>query len=236
MHDTTRGLEAIVDRQIRLWNLQRESRQRKKKGARHWPVITVSREYGALGAAVGRVVAQRFGFEFWDQEIVHAMADNTGIDEVLLETLDEHTRNNLDMLIEGILRGESYTESEYLRQLMRVVHTIGNHGGAVIIGRGAQYILEPDEALRVRAVCPRNVRIEGLADRGAVSKGKAGKEVDHVERDRHTFIEHHYQQDVRDPSAYDLLVNTGTLNMEQAADLVVHCYKARFGAIPGGKR
>jgi cytidylate kinase len=236
MHDTTRGLEAIVDRQIRLWNLKREARQKTKKGDRHWPVVTISREYGALGAAVGHKVAQRFGFEFWDQEIVHAMANNTGIDEVLLETLDEHTRNNLDMLIEGILRGESYTESEYLRQLMRVVHTIGNHGGAVIIGRGAQYILEPEEALRVRAVCARELRIQGLADRGGFSKTKASKEVEQVEQDRHAFIEHHYQQDVREPSAYDLLVNTGTLSTEQTADLVVQGYNARFGGIPGGKR
>ena len=34
------------------------------------PVITISREYGAQGAAVGRIVAERLGFRFWDREMI----------------------------------------------------------------------------------------------------------------------------------------------------------------------
>jgi len=233
MHDTAHGLEAIVDRQVRYWHLKRQAKKRKQKGgSRHWPVVTVSREFGSLGAAMGKLVAERFGFEYWDQELVHAMADQTGVDEALLATLDEHARSNVEVLIDGIFRGEAYTESEYLRQLMRVVHTIGNHGNAVVIGRGSQYILEDEEALHVRAVCPREIRVAGLCERRGITKAKARKELESIEKDRHTFIEHHYRCDVRDASAYDIVINTGTLTVDQAADLVVSCYQARFGGLP----
>ena len=237
MHSTSRGLEALVDRQVRYWHLKNQAKKRKQKGGtRHWPVITVSREFGALGAAIGKIVSERLGFEFWDQELVHAMAEQTGVDEALLKTLDEHARSNVEVLIDGVFRGEAYTESEYLRQLMRVVHSIGNHGSAVVIGRGSQYILEDEEALHVRAVCPRKLRLKGLKERRKLTMPQARKELEKIEKDRLAFIEHHYRCDVRDPSAYDIVLNTGTLSLEQAADLVMACYQARFGGLPRARR
>jgi len=211
---------------------QQANRRKQKGGTRHWPVVTISREFGAQGAAIGRIVAKRFGFEFWDQELVHAMAEQTGVDEALLATLDEHARSDVEALIVGIFRGSAYTESEYLGQLMRVVHTINTHGGAVVIGRGSQFILGDEDALHVRAVCPRNIRLQGLRERRGLGKGQAEKELEKIEKDRIAFIEHHYQKDVRAAAAYDVVVNTGTLSLEQASDLVVSCYQARFGGIP----
>ena len=225
-----RSVQAIVNEMVRRWEIEHQER-RKQATNDAKPVITISREFGALGASIGKLVAVRLEFQFWDQELVHEMAEQTGIDEAILVSLDEHTRNAIEVMIEGVLRGESCSESMYLRQLMRITHTIGNHGRSVIIGRGAQFILQPDEALRVRAVAPLPQRITGIAERKGLSKAEASRLVHRVEHERIAFVRHHYHRDVFEPSAYDLIINTGTMTVEQGADLVIAAYQARFGAL-----
>ncbi len=231
MPNRPRSMLSLVDYQVREW----EARRRVNANVDHtphWPSITVSREFGAQGAAVGLLVAKRFGFEYWDQELVHEMADRSGVDEALLESLDEHTRASISALIDGVLRGGICTESQYLRQLLNILHTIEQHGNSVVIGRGAQYVMDPSRTLRVRVVSPRQERIKGIAARKGLSLHDAENVISTVEKDRHTFIDHHYHEDVSNPSGYDVLINTGTMNLEQTANMVAESYRCKFGETP----
>ena len=53
------------------------------------PVITISRQFGAAGAPIGRALAERFGAEFLDRAIVAQAALRAGIPEHELEAYDE---------------------------------------------------------------------------------------------------------------------------------------------------
>jgi cytidylate kinase len=121
--------------------------------------------------------------------------------------------------------------SDYFRELARVVHTIASHGGAVIIGRGVAFMLDPASALRVRTVCPVDLRARGIAERSGVTEAQARAEIESIDADRRAFVRDHYGRDTDDPAAYDLLVNTGTMSLEQCAELVACAYRARFGDI-----
>ena len=72
MATTGFALTHIVEQQCRRWELLRKERQRE---AAVWPVITISREFGAQGEAVGRIIAERTGFALWDKELVHELAE-----------------------------------------------------------------------------------------------------------------------------------------------------------------
>ncbi len=58
------------DAQVDEWLVERARKRRSSGGLVGVPVITVSREYGARGAAVGRIVAERLGFKVWDREVL----------------------------------------------------------------------------------------------------------------------------------------------------------------------
>ena len=163
----------VVERQCRRWELQQA--ERRARAPVHWPVITVSREFGARGEALARLVALRTGFSFWDVELIHALAAESGASEAILRSLDEHRRNALEDSIEGALMGGQYMNSEFVRGLMRLIHTIASHGAGIIVGRGAQYVLA-EPALRVRVVCPLGERIRGYASRRGLDElAPAGK-------------------------------------------------------------
>jgi cytidylate kinase-like protein len=221
------SIEALVEQQVRRWRLQQA--ERKKEEAKARPVIVVSREFGAQGALVGKLAADTLGFSFWDQELVHAIAERSGVSETLVETLDEHARSALDDLLAASLLGDRGTEYAYVRELHRVVHTIQRHGGAVIIGRGAQFILKPNECLRVRVIGPLSDRVAGYAAREKIPPAEAEAKVRAVEKDRRTFMRQTFAADVADPSHYDITLNMAALSVEGAASVIVAAYRARFG-------
>jgi len=229
-----RTTEKLVEEQVRRWQLEREASRShgEAKPPAPWPVITLSREFGALGAATGRIVADRLGFSFWDQEIVHAIVEHTGAQQSLLASLDERTRSQIEDIFNENLVGAEGTAVEYVRQVARVVRTIERHGGAVIIGRGAYFILAPETTLRVRVVCSEALRIARFAERQGLDKREAERQVRRVERERHLFNKRHYGRDVTDPLHYDVVLNTGWITPEAAADVVVAAYSAKFGRLP----
>lgn len=72
-----RNLQEVVERQCRRREILREHRTKQDKPI-HWPIITVEREFGDCGEALGRILAEKTGFTFGDGELVHAVADESG--------------------------------------------------------------------------------------------------------------------------------------------------------------
>ena len=226
------GLQTLVDRQVRLWRIEKKSAKRLKKKHKTWPVISVSRQFGSQGAKMGQVAAEKLAFSYWDQELVHTIAGETGTHASLLESLDEHARSALEDTLADMWFGSAGTEVEYVRQVGKVAHTLNHHGAAVVIGRGIQFILPPERMLRVRVVADAQFRIESFGERNSLSYDDAERKVESVERDRHDFYRRYYNKDVTDPSHYDLLLNAGTLSVEKGAELIVAAYTTRFGTPP----
>ncbi|PIV99992.1 MAG: hypothetical protein COW42_09225 [Deltaproteobacteria bacterium CG17_big_fil_post_rev_8_21_14_2_50_63_7] len=224
-----RPIQKMIEEQVKRWAL--EQRRGASAAKELWPTITVSREFGSQGALVGELVAKQLGFSFWDQNIVRAISEETGARDALAASLDERARSGLDDLLADVILGRSATQREYLKQVVRIVGTIERHGAAVIVGRGAQFIVQKD-CLSVRCICPIEERIVGYAERQNVDEKEAARVIKLMERDRQKFIRQHYDKDVTDPTHYDFLVNLGRLGTKAAASLIIGGYRAKFGKLP----
>ena len=229
---TGRNILQVVERQCRRWEIQAERQRLKPTEPQHWPVITISREFGARGEMLARMVADRIGYSVWDGELIHAMSKETGANEAILRSLDEQRRRNIEDSIQGALMGGEYMNSERLRRLMRLVHTIASFGKSVIVGRGADCILDPDSILRVRVVCPLEERIRGYAKRQGIDERQARQNVEKMDRERAVFIRQNFHADGSNPSEHDLILNTGTLPLERLVPVVLQAYEAKFGRRP----
>lgn len=227
METKATSLLQVIERQFRRREMMR-NRQEAAPAPVPWPIITLSREFGARGEALGRLVAERTGFSFWDDELVHRVAEESGANTALLKSLDEHLRNAIEDSIEGALLGGSYMGSEYLRRLMKLIHTIAAQGSGVVVGRGAHYVVAPDRALSVRVVCPLEERIRGYAERHGIDERHARQRVEREDHARGAFIREYFSRDASNPSDYDLTVNTGSFSLERAAGLVLAAYEAKF--------
>ena len=128
-------------------------------------------------------------------------------------------------------REGAFVESDYLRHLVRTVRSIGEAGGAVLLGRGAPYILPRERTLRVLVVAPKEARIESLAKARDLSPAEAAVELAREDDERRRFLGYHFRVDPDDPTAYDLCVNTSLLPREAACAAVVAAHRCRFGEL-----
>jgi cytidylate kinase len=228
----TPGVEKIVERQVRRWFEQQRAAERRwsrVESEMQRPMVALSREYGGLGLEVARFAADRLGFDLYDQQLLEEVLEASHVQRKVIESLDEATRRRIDDWIGEQFGGGAFAESEYLRNLSRILLTIGRHGGGVVVGRGAHYILDPQATLRVRVFAPLEVRVARIAEREGLSPHQARSRVFRIDAERNAFAWRHFNKDISDSRHYDLLVNTGTLPVVACATLVADSFRARFG-------
>jgi cytidylate kinase len=228
MQRSPRNIDRIIEEQVERWRVERTRTASPAPRAR--PVITVSRQFGARGAAVGHAVADRLGWSYWNRELVDEIAHNAHVSERLVRAFDERHQAGVIETLRSMVNFGPLSASDYFRELARVVHTIASHGDAVIVGRGVAFMLDPAATLRLRVVSPMADRIAGLIEREGITEAAARAEIASMDAQRREFVRDHYALDADDPSGYDLHVNTGTTPIDQCAEVVVAALRARFGA------
>jgi cytidylate kinase len=103
---------------------------------------------------------------------------------------------------------------------MKVIGAIGEHGRAIIVGRGANFILPPDNCFKLRIIAPQQARIQHVAKSFDISEDEAKRRVIRTESDRRAFIRKYFNAEIADPVNYDMVINTGTLHVDDAANAI----------------
>lgn len=220
----------IVDKQIKEWDRIRIMQSAEEREKPPLPVITISREFGALGAALAEKLGKTTGFEVWDKELLGAIAEDLESDQKLLETLDERRKKDVEDAVSGFI-SHVHTNVNYIRSLIRVVKTIEEHGRGIIVGRGANYICEMPENLNIRLVRPFKSRVNHIAEKNEVVVSEARSLVENMDAERNEFIKRFFYKDVSTPSDYDLIINTDTYNLEQIEKMVLQAYEMKTDRI-----
>lgn len=216
-------VDGLIENQIKNWQVNTQKRY--KKPIR--PVITISRLPGAGRMMLAKELAKELEIDYFDHEIVEAIAKNTKISESVIDTLDEEDRSIIDDWIALLDIKARLWSDEYLNQLKKVIVAIGAHGYAVIVGRGAGFILPMNVCLRVLIVAPLETRIKNVANFFELTTEEAKKRVIKTEADRVAFIKKYFKADMKDPVHYDLVINTESIHMDTAVKIVSEVYSTR---------
>jgi cytidylate kinase len=208
-----KAMHQLIEEQVRRWEILRKEKQKDKI----LPVITLSREPGSGGKLVAKAVADRLGLDLFHQELINAMADNADTTTRVIRTLDERGLSMIEDWVSAAISERHLWPDEVSRVLMRVIGAIGRHGKAIIVGRGANFVLPPENRFRVRIIAPLELRVSRVAETYGVSKKEAKRHVLRTESDRRAFVRKYFHSDIGDPANYDVIFNTGTLSVESAA-------------------
>lgn len=214
---TSRSMEKIIEEQVNKWELARQADEPK---AATRPVVSVSRQPGAGGLALARQLAAKLSLDLFDREIIQQVAHSAKRSATVVETLDERGRWFVEDWIKATVSERHLSPDDYLRHLMRVVGTIGRHGGAVIVGRGASFILPRSECFGVRVIAPLEHRVTSVAREFGVAQDEARRRVIATESNRRAFVRKYFNEDISDPANYDLVINTFKVSIEDAAAVV----------------
>ncbi|MFZ2630573.1 MAG: cytidylate kinase-like family protein [Desulfosalsimonadaceae bacterium] len=217
MKTSRRSIEKIVEDQILQWN---RFHNEKKEETKAVSVITVSRESGSGGTLMAAKLAKDLGFDLFHREVIQEMAESAHISARIVETLDEKGLSVLEESLAAMIRDRHLWPDEFMRHLLKVVGTIGKHGRAVIVGRGAQYILPFDETLKVRVIAPLALRIYTVAHELDIEEGEAERMILKTDSDRRSFSRKYFYADVTEPLQYDLIINTARVSVDEGVEIV----------------
>jgi cytidylate kinase len=210
-------IEKIIDEQVKKWEMMLAAKRVKEEAL---PIITISREPGSGGRIVAQRIAERLGLDLFHQEIIHEMAKSTRASTRLLATLDEKALSVLQDWISTLINRNHLWPDQYLKHLMNVIVSIGKHGRAVMVGRGANFILPPDGRFRVRIVAPLDIRVQNVAREFGVTRDEAKRRVLRTDSDRRAFVRKYFHADITAPVNYDLVINTGTVSIDAAVEAI----------------
>jgi len=187
-------------------------------------VVCISHATGAGGEDVGRLVAERLGFLYVDEEIVARAAATGGVDPG--DVADAERRKSLvHRMLEALAQdsgdawalggapshGASDLSEVDLRALIReTIAQTAASGRVVIVAHAASFAVEPG---------PRAVRVLVTAS-PKTREARVGGAVRDSDKGRRDYLKRFYDVDEELPTHYDLVVNTDVLTAEQAADVV----------------
>jgi cytidylate kinase len=208
------------------------------------PFITVSRMYGAGGSEVAAHVARILGWSLFDNAVVDAVAERTGLTRAEVSARDERIPSIVERLATTLSLGtpESMpaipeapvlmTEERVVDITRRVIEEAVQQGPAVFVGRGAQCLLaNRRDSLHVFCYASRPKLIEGAITRLGVAPKDAERVVADMNRNREQYVRRHFNREWKDVSNYHLCIDTGWFGLDGAAELVVEVAKKRLSQV-----
>jgi cytidylate kinase len=230
------NVEDYVKKQIAVFQANKLLENREQRPGRgkegnlfYGPYLLISREKGAGGNTVARLVGKRLGWQVFNNEIVDEITKKAHVRRQLIESLDERDRATIQDIIGQLLNPQEIGTSDYLVYLKQILLTLGHHGDVIIVGRGARYILPGQFGLSVRMVAPVEARIRRIADKARLSLEAARVEVERIDRERVKLVRRYFGHDVTDPLSHDLTINTAALSVEAAAEIVITALQRKPG-------
>lgn len=225
------SIDVLIDRQFRKWE-QDKARAKQPSVRMAVPkVVTVSRQAGSRGTFLAARLADDLAFSVLHRETIEAICESSGYRRRIVEYLDERFRSDVELMIEGLLTGQSVDHGDYTRHLFQVVLSMARLGGVVLVGRGGSFILGPRRGFHIRVVAPKEQRIANLVKYKSLTKEVAASEIDLVDRERRELIARLFDQDINNPAHYDLVINLGLMELEDMVQPTIAAIKAKFALL-----
>jgi len=195
-------------------------------------MITVSREFGAGGSALAAKVATALGWRVIDNQLVDEVARRAGLAAEVVREREERGPTFVDRLARALAAASpevlgrapevpELAEARQVRITEQVVSdAVADH--VVLVGRAASAVIgRRENALHVKLVGSVEYRAQVVAERFGIGLDEARRQIRDVDAHRARYHRQYYHRDWADPCNYHMVLNTGWLGLDRAADVVV---------------
>ena len=213
------SIDQFIKDQLKKW--ESAYPKDKAKAVARLPVITVAMEPGSGGSVIGQKIADRLGFSYFHRDIVEEISKSAKIRSTVVNTLEKERLSGIKDFISSLIEDQYIHPDTYLRHLLEVISTIGKHGRAVIVGRGANFILPAEDIFSVRVIAPLEMRIRNVALEYRVTTEEAKRRVIQRESRRKAFVRHSFNANIANPIHYNMIINTAKMGIAAAVEAVV---------------
>lgn len=218
-----------------------KERRRDDKHFGGYPFVTISREAGAGGHALGEAILERTnaqsytdlyrGWKLFDKELCELLADEPDLHVSMQALLAEEYHSEVSDFLNQVISKETPQVAVYVR-LFEIERTLAAVGKVILVGRGASMVTRGmPTGMRIRLVAPQAVRTKRMANLLGLTQETARKLVERHDHERAHFVQDVFGKDIRDPSLYDRVWDTDETSIDAIADEILNRLKQKHAEI-----
>ena len=206
-------------------------------------IITISREYGSGGSAIGKLVAEKLGYKYYDKQLIDLAADESGLSPKFIEKSEQSLSSGW---LYNMMLGSTYSSNyatattpntlplvdQIYNAQRTIILKVAKESSCVIVGRCADYILHTSQEfddngiLNLFVYANPDDRVKRVIEAYKIPEKDAKKTITQVNKRRtnhyNTFTEWTWGA----YEHYDMLVNSSFAGIEGTADLIATAAKA----------
>jgi cytidylate kinase len=206
-------------------------------------VITIGRQFGSGGRELGQMLAQRFGIDYYDKNLLADAAKRAGMAAEFFESNDERMPNLMSSSLTFSMgygqlpwyNGAAMMTDSIYAALTEVMTTLANTRPCVIVGRSADFVLanHPTPVVSLFVHAPMPERIKRILGRTELTKEKAAQQLaEKTDKNRAEYYNFYTDKRWGDAASYDLTFNSAVMPMEDMADIIAEYIRRRFHIEP----
>jgi cytidylate kinase len=196
-------------------------------------VISIGRQFGAGGRTIGKKLAERFGFKYYDKELITLAAKEIGFDVDIFEKADE--KPGFIRFFQNLMGGEclddNYMSNTSLFKVQSdVIKKLAEDGPCVIVGRCSDYVLRNNPKLvSVFLSANEEDKVKLVTKRSCVSEEKALKLIRNTNSKRADYYNTYSGREWGVASNYHLCIDVSSLGIDKTVDFIEKFVRERNG-------
>ncbi len=200
-------------------------------------VINIGRQLGSGGRAIGHILADKFGINYYDREILNLAARESGFCPEVFERTDE--KNNflrtLGNIIPFVGGGSTFYHNELSNEnLFRIqsdaIRKAAYDHSCIFIGRCADYVLrDHPRCVNVFVAADMDDRIANVCRMAKVDADEARRMIASGDEQRASFYNFYSSGTWGAADTYHLCINSSVLGREKTADFIEQFVRLKLG-------
>jgi len=205
--------------------------------------ITIGRQFGSGGRELGRMLAERFGIDYYDKELLARGAQKAGLSAELFERTDERMPNLMGSAVSFSMgygqmpwyNGQAMMSDSIYNSIADVITSAVESAPGVFVGRSADFILRDSKVPHVNVFihAPMEHRVARILRRNDKATEKEARNLA-AKTDKLRASYYNFYTDKRwgDSCGYDLTFDSSVISLEAICDILALYIRRRFGIEP----
>lgn len=193
-------------------------------------IITVSRQFGSGGRSIAKLVAESLGYSYYDSELVHKVAEETGFDPTYIADAGEYApgRSILSYALGGMHGSSGHMNaSDYLWVTQcRIINELAEKGNCVIVGRCADFILrDREDCLNVFIHADADYKAKRIVELYGVRDKSPRKRLEEKDAKRAVNYKYFTGREWGNAENYHISLDSGKLSTELCVKIITDIAK-----------
>ena len=213
-HNSIEELNRLLKVRLEEWSHER------RQEARPRPLITITQEPGCGAEKIAERLSSELGLHLYDWELVEQIAKDEHVSAQLVSALEKNPPNGFADFLAELNPEYGLASDRYVASLKRILLAIAVTGNAVIMERGSNFFFPAEKRIGLCFVAPLQLRVANVMKDLAMTEKQARARISKLEGEYRKLVKKYLQADMRDPTQYHLVINTGLVKLDTIVQLV----------------